>query len=178
MHQLRAYAAVVGLALGGFMFPMIAPYAAPGDAATRETMRTLEPAIPGAQDDFDQDFQATSSNALAFIPNSQVTIDNGTSTRNVVVTFSAEAQVTDPPDVFILAFSVDGGACTVGGPVSFTITKNAGIFPQDTRTAMHILSIGPGSHTIRPCWRRSDDGDGVGNVQVLRRSLTAEGRTK
>jgi hypothetical protein len=176
MLQLRADAVVVGLALVGFVFPLVAPDVAPRDA--RETLGTLEPAIPSAQDDFDQDLQATSSSALAFIPNSQVTINNGTSTRNVVVTFSAEARVTDPPDLFILAFSVDGGACTFGGPVAFTMTNNAGAFPQEARTAVHILSIGAGSHTIRPCWRKADDGDGLGTIQVFRRSLTAEGRTK
>ncbi len=170
MHQLRAYAVVVGLALGGFMFPMIAPATAPKDPATRE--RTEMP-IPSSQRDVEFNSSSTASTGFAAIPNSQVTIDNGTSTRNVVITLSADARVSDSPDIFLLGFRVDGGLCTGAGPQRFARSTLL-----ETRTAVHVLSIGSGVHTIQPCWAKFDDGDGLGSIDVIERTLIAEGRTR
>jgi hypothetical protein len=122
----------------------------------------------------DFDVQSTTSTSFVNIPNSVVTIDNGTSTRTVVVTFSAVSQVGDPGDIFVLAFRIDNSLfCTAtGGPLSF-----AGSTDVETRTAVHVLTVGPGTHTIRPCWRLNSDGT-INPISVSSRSLIAEGRTR
>ena len=118
--------------------------------------------------------QTTTSISFVNIPMSQVTIDNGTSTRNVVVTFSAEARVSDLGDTFMLGFSVDSGFCVLGeGPNSFTQSTLL-----EARTAAHVVPVGADVHTIRPCWAVNADGDGAQAIEVDFRSLIAEGRTK
>jgi hypothetical protein len=124
-------------------------------------------AIPATQRDFDSGVQSTAFTTFVNIPNSVVTPDNGASTRQVVVTFSADAGVTDAGDFLILAFRLDNSlVCSAGGPVDFT----GKTFPAETRTAVHVFSLGPGSHTIRPCWRVAADGDGAQIVSVFSRT--------
>jgi hypothetical protein len=130
-------------------------------------------AIPGSQQDVDFPVANTTSTVSVDIPSSVVTINNGTSTRNVVVTFSADVHVSDAGDVFVLGFRVDAGSCSFQGPFLFTRST-----VQDTRTVVHVLSIGPGTHTIKPCWHVAPDGDGAQFISVTTRSLIAEGRTR
>ena len=175
MFRLHAFAP--GFLLGLVTVAVLAVEPARGpEPATGETVEAAgEPtAIPGSQRDVEiGDFQSTTFTTFVNIPNSQVTIDNGTSTRNVVVTFSADAHVTDPGDIFQLGFRIDSGSCDAGGPSAFTAST---LF--ETRTAVNVFTIGPGTHTIRPCWGVFADGDGAQAIELNRRSLIAEGRTK
>jgi hypothetical protein len=175
MSQLRGITPACLLALVMIGSPLI-DAAEAQDAASRETI-IVEPDIPGGQRDVDSDLQSTNSIGFVVIPGSRVTIDNGSSTRQVVVTFSAESLVSDFNDVFQLVFAIDGAFCDrSGGPELFDVHNFTGRFA--TRTAAHVFKLGPGIHSIRPCWSMLDDGDGIGDISVWFRSLTAEGRTK
>jgi hypothetical protein len=145
----------------------------PGTRAAGEAVGAPA-AIPGSQEDMDGNAEQSNSTSFVDIPNSVVTINNGTSTRNVVVTFSAETLLLDPGDAFLLAFRIDSGSCVVRGPQVFS----EGIAGVQTRTAVHLFTIGPGTHSIRPCWAVLPDGDGAQFIVVNFRTLTAEGRTR
>jgi hypothetical protein len=176
MLQIRAFGPgfVLGLVTVGAL--VAEPARESGSGWTGEAAGELG-ALPASQLDFDTDVASTISQSFVNMPNSQVTINNGTSTRNVVVTFSAEARVLDTDglrDSFVLAFRIDSNlACTAGGPQVFTNS-----IAVETHTAVHVFSIGPGTHTIRPCWRVLPDDDSGQSIQVFSRTLIAEGRTR
>lgn len=130
-------------------------------------------AIPSSQLSVLSTTASTSSTLFVDIASSVVTINNGMNTRNVVITFSAEGNVTDVGDSFILGTRVDSGSCTSLYSGAFTRSTL-----REIRTAVFVQSIGPGTHTIRPCWRVSPDGDGAQFIQVFGRTLIAEGTTR
>jgi hypothetical protein len=174
MRQLRGIWACL-LALSVIGSPLL--NGADAQEATRRRAIPVEPDIPSGQRDVDSDFQSTTSTGFVIIPGSRVTINNGSSTRQVVVTFSSESRVSDFNDTFQLVFNIDGAGCNgSGGPEIFDVHNFTGNFA--TRTAAHVFTLGPGTHDIRPCWSKFDDGDGIGDIAVWFRSLTAEGRTK
>lgn len=157
MAALAAYGVVVQLA-GGLLKEVFGV----------EHRAVAEPLIPTGQRDVDTDLQITMSTSYLTIPNSSVTINNGTSQRRVVVTFSAEAAAVGA--AMGIAFKVDNGSCLVGtGPQ--TLIGSSGF---EARTVVHVITIGPGTHTIRPCFKSSSGG----LVEVEFRTLTAEGRTQ
>ncbi len=175
MLQVQAYAPGFLLALVTVAALVAEPARRPepGTGGTGEAEGELA-AIPASQMDFNSEMQTTNSTVFAAIPGSQVTIDNGTATRRVIVQFSTEAHVTDPPDGFLYRVNTDGAGCGVAGPE--VLTRSAEDFAA--RTVIYAFSLGPGLHTIVPCWRKEDDGDGLGSIVVGKRTLTVEGRTK
>jgi hypothetical protein len=132
-----------------------------------------EPLIPTAQRNVQTGVVSTISAGFELVDNSSVTIDNGSSARKVVVTFSAEALVEDPGNVIELGYSLDGAGCfKQAGPTAFS--NNASTFFA-VSTAVHVIPLGSGVHTIQACYRS------VGSprkVFLNDRTLIAEGRTK
>ena len=127
-------------------------------------------AIPTTQRDVEVGEVVTSSSTFVLVPNSSVTINNGSSARNVVVTFSAEARVV--AGGIELGYDLDGAGCfKQAGPTAFS--ANAAD-DYEAATAVHVIPLGPGVHTIRPCFRSPNS-----TAVLLRdRVLIAEGRTK
>jgi hypothetical protein len=127
-------------------------------------------AIPTAQRDVEVGEVVTSSPTFVFVPNSSVTINNGSSARKVVVTFSAEARVLGGG--MELGYDLDGAGCfKQAGPTAFS--ANAAD-DYEAATAVHVIPLGSGVHTIRPCFRSPNS-----TAVLLRdRVLIAEGRTK
>jgi hypothetical protein len=133
------------------------------------------PDVPASQKDVDFNVVSFNNPFYVVIPNTSVMIDNGTSARNVIVTFSADARVTDTNggDLLLYAVSVDGGACFIAGPQNLAWSTS-----WDAHTIVYVPSLASGVHTIRPCLRILPDSDGAQIAEVGFRSLTVEGRTK
>ena len=98
-------------------------------------------------------------------------IANGKQSRNVIVQTSAENSVPAGGLLRIL-YSIDGGAPVVRGPEFFS--HDAGT--DQTRTAIAVIPLGPGNHTIRIAWGYSGPAGSSGHVHF--RCATAEGRTQ
>jgi hypothetical protein len=173
MFQVHSFAPGFLLGLVTAAVLAVKPAAEPETGPTDEAAGELA-AIPASQEDVDSVAVITNSTSLVNIPNSVVTINNGSSSRKVVVTFSAEIIFMDDGDSSMLGFRIDGGSCVFGGPQIFS----RGTFATDTHTVVHVFTIGTGTHTIRPCWAVIPDGDGAQFISVGRRSLVAEGRTQ
>jgi hypothetical protein len=132
------------------------------------------PDIPAGQRDVDLNIQTTFASPTPVpIPGSAVSINNGTTTRNVIVTFSSDAIVGDIGDLLFYSVSVDGGGCFVSGPQALADRTTF-----DSHTLVSVFSLGPGVHTIQPCFRVVPDGDGNQGGSVGFRALTVEGRTR
>jgi hypothetical protein len=128
-------------------------------------------AIPTAQRDVEVGLVSTNSTSFVLVPNSSVTVDNGSSARKVVVTFSAEAAVASG-NLMFLGYSLDGAGCfEQAGPTVFALGH--GEFA--TSTAVHVIPLGSGVHTIRACFKSANPSL-VASLRV--RVLIAEGRTK
>lgn len=130
-----------------------------------------EPLIAATQQDFETGLVQTTSTSFVPVPNTSVTINNGSRARNVVVTFSAEA-LGNGFTTLELGYSLDGAGCfqQAGGPTDFSASQtNFG-----AATAVHVIPLGTGAHTIQACFR-SDTGN---FVYLKDRTLIAEGRTK
>ncbi len=107
----------------------------------------------------------TSSNSDVFIPNLEVTVNNGFLPRNCIITLSAEASIDNAVDAEGLqigyAFDSDDPSDCQGigvGPTVFIVGESI----QQARTIVGVKKLGPGFHTIRPCFavfNTSDPGD-------------------
>jgi hypothetical protein len=170
MLQLHAFGPGFLLALVTMAGLVAAPIGGP-EPETDEGARGLG-AIPSNQVSVSTSVVSTSSTLFVNL-GAPVTIDNGTSTRNVVITYSAEVRVSDVGDVFVLGTRVDSGPCSALGSGAFARSTLTEI-----RTAVFVRSIGAGTHTIQPCFRVSPDGDGAQVIQSFVRTLIVEGRTK
>jgi hypothetical protein len=82
--------------------------------------------------------------------NSVVTINNGATSRPVVVTLNADAGVDMLAEIRV-GYSVDGGAVQTPGAQNFA---NHTEYWQ-TRHSMVVMLIPSGVHSIRPYWRIS-----------------------
>ncbi len=107
--------------------------------------------------------------AVLVDPNLLVTINNGTVPRNVIIQFSTENAVTTPGSRLFLTYSIDGGSCYCIGACWFSDDT-----VWATRTHIGVVELGPGVHTIAPCYSTNDPT----GASVYYRCLTAEGRTK
>jgi hypothetical protein len=102
-----------------------------------------------------------------------VTINDGTSSRNIVAFTSLDGNV--PPNAEMrLSWSVDGGAVTdyTYGPGN--IAENQQF--DGTRTVMDVIRLGPGTHTLTPEVRLSGASSTSGIVDRL--CVVAEAYTK
>ncbi|HEY7460325.1 MAG TPA: hypothetical protein VIC59_00435 [Gemmatimonadota bacterium] len=155
------------------MQPMHLSFATVALAALANFVPSPAPAPPIPTTQRDVETGDAFTNSVPFVPvlNSSVTINNGSSARKVVVTFSAEARV-DPGTGMELGYSLDGGGCfKQAGPTAFSANQTAfyAVF-----TAVHVIPLGSGVHTIQACYRSAS-----GNRVFLKdRTLIAEGRTK
>ena len=108
---------------------------------------------------------------FAPIAGMSVTVKNGTSARNVVLQFSADAGVDDLAEIH-LGYSVDGG------PIKFYGPQNLANHTQywENRNNMSVASLPAGTHTIQAYWRVSGS---AGKVAIMDgRCLTAEKSTQ
>lgn len=100
-----------------------------------------------------------------------VKINNGTSARNVILQFSADAGVDDTAEIRF-GYSIDGGPITFYGP------QNLANHTQywETRNNLSVARIAAGIHTIQAWWRVS----GVAGMAAFMddRCLTAEKSTQ
>ena len=124
--------------------------------------------ITAAQFDCDYGLLGIPAGMGILDPNLLVTINNGTVSRNVIIQFSTEAVVSQPGGRIDLKYSIDGGSCMVIGPLYFACDTE-----YNTRTAIGVIKLGAGVHTIVPCYFTWDPA-----AAVWYRCLTAEGRTK
>lgn len=137
-----------------------------GDAAAD----AVTPDITSAQRDCDLSFASTSSTAYVTVPNSSVTVNNGTVARNCVIQFSSEALTGNADERILIRFKIDGGSCTAYGPEYFHSGTET-----ETHTAIGVTTLSSGSHTIQPCYRTSN---GSSSATLEYRCLTVECRTK
>lgn len=108
---------------------------------------------------------------FAPIAGMSVTVNNGTSARNVVLQFSADAGVDDLAEIR-LGYSVDGG------PIKFYGPQNLANHTQywENRNNTSVASLPPGTHTIKAYWRVSGS---AGKTAIMDdRCLTAEKSTQ
>lgn len=102
--------------------------------------------------------------------NSVVTINNGPTSRPVVVNLNADAGVDTLAEIRV-GYSVDGGPVQTPGAQNFA---NHTEYWQ-TRHSMVVMLIPSGAHSIRPYWRIS--GAAGKNGVMAARCLTAEAYT-
>ena len=102
-----------------------------------------------------------------------VTVNDGTSSRNIVAFTSLDGNVS-PNGEMRLSWSVDGGAVSdyTFGPGN--IAENQQF--DGTRTAMDVIPLGPGTHTLTPEFRLSGGTSASGIVDRL--CVVAEANTK
>jgi len=102
-----------------------------------------------------------------------VTIDNGTSGRQVVTHLATDMGVESAAEVRV-GYSIDGGPVQekVFGPGN--LANHTEFF--QTRSTMAVIPLSAGVHTVRPLWRVS----GVSGKQGFFENgcFTAEGRTR
>jgi len=139
-------------------------------AGVSATMLTPAQAIPVAQRSCAFDVAGnTAVNGWRPV-NSFVTINNGATSRPVVVNFNADAGVDTLAEIRI-GYRVDAGPVQTPGAQNFA---NHTEYWQ-TRHSMVVMTIPSGVHTIRPYWRISG---AVGkNGVIASRCLTAEAYT-
>lgn len=145
------------------------------------SFQPLAQAIPSNQGDCDSGSVTITSDSFSFVPGSVVTVDNGTVSRTVIITFSATATILqdedqtgyEPPGVgtIHLAYSIDGGACTSVGPTAFYSGRSDDGIGAATSTNVSVRTLGSGIHTIRPCFRPTGNNE-VGSISG--RCLTVE----
>jgi hypothetical protein len=98
-----------------------------------------------------------------------------------VIQFSAEVGNSEVGDEVSVAFAIGGaavgaGACnTSGGPESF---HHAAHTFFETKTTIHVRTIGTGTKTVKACYRLADNGNSTGSALLWQRSLTVECRTQ
>jgi hypothetical protein len=144
---------------GGLVIPLLQTA-----YAQQSGRKTLTPLISGGQKACSTSPVSTTTSA----PLETVSINNGTVSRNVIVQFSAETSV-DPGATMGLDYKIDGGSPIAIGPYFFSTDVG-----YQTRTAIGVIKLGPGTHTIQPVINAG----GGGTVYVYYRCLTAEGQTK
>lgn len=99
-----------------------------------------------------------------------VNVNNGFFSRNCIVTLSADASAHEG-DRLEIAYSFDGGACVFSGPLAFHLAESGSL---ETHTAVTVVKLGKGVHTIQPCFRvQKIDGDG-GGISFGQRCLIVE----
>ena len=78
-----------------------------------------------------------------------------------VLQFSAKA--VDGVNITLgIRYSIDGGACSVFGPVVFHTGTDI-----ETNTNISVVLFGPGVHTIQPCFVLNDAWTGVVEMRYL-----------
>lgn len=102
-----------------------------------------------------------------------VTINDGTSTRNIVAFTSLDGNVS-PNAEMRLSWSVDGGAVSDYAFGPGNIAENQQF--DGTRTVMDVIRLGPGTHTLTPEVRLSGGSTTSGIVDRL--CVVAEAFTK
>jgi hypothetical protein len=124
------------------------------------------PMIPTAQKSCTQvEFTVPVGSWLAD-PGLKATVNNGTATKNVVLQYSSETKVDSSGGLLSLGYSIDGGSVTLVGPEFFSSD-----FTQwGARTAIGVVTLGPGVHSIQPMLFYS----GASNGFVFFRCFTAE----
>jgi hypothetical protein len=136
----------------------------------REGANGVEPAISVGQSDVDLGSVVTSSTLFTSVPNTVVTIPFSLFSRRCVLRFSAEGRAT-AGDRLNIRTRVDAGSCIVAGPEFHS--QDASL---QTRTNQSIVTVGPGAHSFRPCWRRAQLFADVAldEVQLFFRTYTVE----
>ena len=138
--------------------------------------------IPTSQQDCDFDAPSTMSTTFVVVPNSSVTVNNGNLSRDCINSFNAGATTGSEGDGVEVTYAISsqGGTCQSGiGPQSFHAGNDSGgFFFAETYTSITVCNLGPGVHTIQPCWVLIDlDGDGREAI-LARRCLVVECRTR
>jgi len=138
-------------------------------------------AILPNQFDVESNLVFTSSESFVLVPGSSVTVNNGTTARNCVIQFSADAAVSLLGEGVLVGLAIGGsgvGASTcssAGGPEFFHIRSGF----QETQTAVFVRNIPSGTSTIKACFRVFDVGPDRGAIAFLDdRTLTVECRTQ
>jgi hypothetical protein len=102
-----------------------------------------------------------------------VTVNDGTSSRNIVAFTSLDGNVS-PNAEMRLSWSVDGGAVSDYAFGPGNIAENQQF--DGTRTVMDVIRLGPGTHTLTPEVRLSGNSTTSGIVDRL--CVVAEAYTK
>ena len=112
----------------------------------------------------------TAANGWRPVTGSAVTINNGSSSRHVVLNFNADAGVDSLAEIRV-GYSVNGGSVTTPGAQNFANHTQY----WETRHNMVVMYLPPGTHTIQPYWRIS--GATGKNGVIASRCITAEAYT-
>jgi hypothetical protein len=137
-------------------------------------------AIPAAQEDCDSGVVSTTSNSFVLVPNTAVTVNNGTVSRLCTIQFSTEV-FTSNNSATRLRYTINStnpASCIAIGPGDNFFSLGTGCCGL-TRTAIGTRTLGPGSQTIRPCFNAVDFGEpGVEQSTFGRRCLIVECQTQ
>lgn len=117
--------------------------------------------------------QTTSSTFAPIDDDFFVTVKNLFFTRDCIVTFSAEGAAF-LGDTIVISYSIDGEGCPTSSPPFPVISLQGDSQGSSTHTAIAIFELGPGVHTIQPCFRNW----GVTLAVIGRRCLTIECGTR
>jgi hypothetical protein len=124
----------------------------------------------------------TTSTSFVLVPGSSVTVNNGTTARNCVIQFSAEARNDEVGDGVAVALAIGGStvgasACSgTGGPGLFHFAE---AMDFETHTAVFVRPVASGISTIRACFILWDANEnGLGTAILANRTLTVECRTQ
>ena len=134
-------------------------------------------AIPAAQEDCDSAGVSTTSNSFVLVPNTAVTVNNGTVSRLCTIQFSAEVytSINAATDLRYTTDSTNPTSCEAIGPEQFSLATGCCAV---TRTAIGTRTLGPGSHTLRPCFNAVDLGGGGEESTFGRRCLIVQCQTQ
>jgi hypothetical protein len=114
---------------------------------------------------------------LVLVPNSSVTVNNGTTARPCVIQFSADARTAPAGDRIIVGFAigastVGASACAlVGNPAFFQVSSTNLL---ETATTVHVRDVGAGIRTVKACFALNDVTGNGGNAVLESRLLTVE----
>jgi hypothetical protein len=139
-------------------------------------------AIPPNQRDVDfASFNQSAITTYQIIPNTSVTVNNGSTARHCIIQFSTEisAETVDRVRIHPIFDSTNANPtnCVLAGPEDvYTSATHAAI---ETRTVNWIRQLGAGTHTVRVCAQTLDlNLSGTASTNFHYRTLTIECRTQ
>lgn len=126
-------------------------------------------AIPNSQHVCQQVVASANNTSMVHVPIADdffVNVHNGFIPRDCIVTLSMETVAGET--TLRISYAIDGGSCSQQiGPEAIASDEDHAA----THTAVVVIELGPGLHTIQPCFGSSDEGK---VVRISDRCLIAE----
>jgi hypothetical protein len=139
-------------------------------------------AIPSNQRDVEfGTFNQTTLNTFQIVPNTSVTVNNGSSARHCIIQFSTEVRTERADSVRMHPIFDSTNAnltnCVLAGPED--VYTSASDLALETRTVNWVRQLGAGTHTVRVCAMTLDQNSSTtATTRLFFRTLTIECRTQ